>query len=120
MGEPSVGFADSSLLRKGAKEVRDFNCGWRRGSHLIPALPRPGGEGEHAGAVEVRTKGLRTPPTAHPLNLPFVRGGGPAGPVGSRPKGLHTPTPSTLQSAAADSSPYEGEPKRTRLRLAAR
>ena len=50
----------------------------RRGSHLIPALPRPGGEGDHAGEVGVREEGLRTA------------------------------IPSTLQSPAGDSSPYEG------------
>ena len=59
----------------------------RRGSHLIPALPRPGGEGE------------------------------PAGEVGAREEALRTAIPSTLQSPAGDSSPYEGEPKRTGLRL---
>ena len=59
----------------------------RRLSHLIPALPRPGGEGGHAGEG------------------------------GAREEGLCTTTPSTLQSPAGDSSPYEGEPKRTRLRL---
>ncbi len=57
----------------------ECGCGWRRGSHLIPALPRPGGEGGHAGEVGVRTKGLRTA------------------------------TPSTPQSPAGDSSPYEDQ-----------
>ena len=50
----------------------------RRGSHLIPALPRPGGEGGHAGVV------------------------------GAREEGLRTAIPSTPQSPAGDSSPYEG------------
>ena len=68
----------------------ECGCGWRRGSHLIPALPRPGGEGGHAGES------------------------------GAREEGLRTDIPSIPQSAAADSSPYEGEPKRTGLRLAAR
>ena len=57
----------------------------RRLSHLIPALPRRGGEGGHAGG-------------------------------GVRGEGVRTAIPSTLQSPAGDSSPYEGEPKRTRLR----
>ncbi len=68
----------------------EYCCGWRRRSHLIPALPRPGGEGEHAGEGEAREEGLRTTMA------------------------------STPQSPAGDSSPYEGELKRTRLRLAAR
>ena len=57
----------------------------RRGSHLIPALPRPGGEGGHAGEV------------------------------GAREEGLRTATASTLQSPAGDSSPYEGELKGSKV-----
>ncbi len=57
----------------------------RRGSHLIPALPRPGGEGDHAGEV------------------------------GAREEGVSTATASTLQSPAGDSSPYEGEPKGSKV-----
>ena len=56
----------------------------RRLSHLIPALPRPGGEGEPAGG-------------------------------GAREEGVRTTTASTLQSPAGDSSPYEGEPKGSKV-----
>ncbi len=52
-----------------------------RGSHLIPALPRPGGEGGHAGEG------------------------------GARKEGLRTAIPSTPQSPAGDSSPDVGEPE---------
>ena len=51
---------------------------------------------------------------AYPTSsLPFPAGAGKAatrGRVGARAEGLRTTAASTLQSAAADSSPYEGEP----------
>ena len=50
----------------------ECGCGWRRGSHLIPALPRRGGEGEKGCASGADL----IAPKAQPFSLrrPDVRG----------------------------------------------
>ncbi len=77
-----------------------------------PQRGEPFSSADGTGGILLRLTPLIPP---HPCPSPPGRGRRPRGEGGVRTKGLRTPTPSTLQSPAGDSSPYEGELKGSKV-----